>query len=163
MLVEGVLKIRIKQVCRRKGASLFEILLILALLCLLTSMAYPKIGGNREYLQLESAARSLALDMRLAQSHAVTTNSATRLVFYRFSNLYYVELSSKREWVSIPEEINIAFINFPKIGGRETLSFNFLGTPNQGGHVGLQNENGDTLYVIITPVTGRVRIGKEAP
>lgn len=140
-----------------------EILLVIAIMGILASIIYPKIGGSRQYYLLETTARKLAADMRRAQSHGVTTNSTSRVVFYRFSNLYRLELSGKREWVAIPEELNIAYINFPKAGGRETLTFNYLGAPNRGGHVGLQNETDDVFYVIITPVTGRVRIGKEAP
>ena len=145
------------------GVSLLELLVVISLLGILALIVFPAAGMGKDYYLLETTARSLAVNMRLAQSHAVTTNQATFLVFYRFSNRYYVELSGKKEWINIPEEIYICAINFPKAGGWETLRFNSLGTPNRGGHIGLENRRGDKLYVIITPVTGRVRISKSPP
>ncbi len=147
----------------RKGFSLIEVLLVLTLLGILTAVAIPGMGMAVEHYLLDTTARKIAANMRLAQSHAITTNHFTRIIFYRFSNLYLVDLSGDREWIEIPEEIHICAINFPKTGGWETLTFNSLGTPNRGGHVGLENRRGDKLYVIITPVTGRVRISKTPP
>ncbi|UNC92564.1 GspH/FimT family pseudopilin [Candidatus Contubernalis alkaliaceticus] len=148
---------------QQKGFSLIEVLLVLTILGILTAVVIPVLDMVLDYHSLDTTAGKMAANMRLAQSHAITTNQFTRLVFHRFSNLYMVELSLVKEWIDIPQGISICAINFPKSGGRETLTFNSLGTPNQGGHVGLENRRGDKLYVIITPVTGRVRISKNPP
>ncbi len=145
------------------GVSLMELLAAVSMLGIIAMIVFPAVGMGMDHYLLETTARSLAVNMRLAQSHAFTTRHHTFLVFYRFTNQYYVELSGKKEWVHIPDELRICALNFPISGGRETLSFNSTGAPNRGGHVGLENRRGDKLYVIITPVTGRVRISKTPP
>ncbi|GEM_PF-454701 len=148
-------------ISQKRGTSLLEVMLVIVLLGILTSIVYPKMGGNREYYMLESTARNLAVHMRRAQSHAITASQRTQVAF--FTNFYYVELSGEREWITIPEKINIVYNNFPEQFNIRTLSFNNLGAPNKGGRIAFENEKGDRLYVIVTPVTGRVRIGSEAP
>ena len=146
-----------------KGATLIEVLTVLALIGILSAMLMPKTGFNKEFFLLQASARSMAIHMRLAQSHAIATNSSSRLVYYQQENIYYVELSGEKEWVYLPEGISIVAINFPLVYNRHTLRFNYYGVPNQGGHVLLRNHGGDRQYIIITPVTGRVRTATTAP
>ena len=148
---------------KNRGSSLMELLLVLALLSLITLAVFPALGRQREERLLISTGETAAMHMRLAQGHAVATNSTARLVFYQFSGIYYVELSGQREWVFLPEGVSIVAINFPLVYNRRELSFNPLGVPNQGGHLGLKDEKGNRFYVIITPVTGRVRVSRTPP
>lgn len=145
------------------GSSLAELLMVLALISLLSVLAIPTLGVQKEKNRLEATAKTIAMQMRLAQSHAVAANSTGRLVFYPFSGLYYVELSGQREWVYLPEELSIVAINFALIYNRRELSFNMLGVPNQGGYMSLKNAREDKIYIIITPVTGRVRVSRHPP
>ncbi len=147
----------------RGGFFLIESLVVLALLAVITVAVYPQTRKNRDYLQLEVAAKTLLFQVRAVQSHAVTTNITARLVFYYLENCYYLELSGEKKWVWLPAGVKFAAINFPEVYSRHTLSFNSLGTPNQGGHVGLKGPGGKKLYIIVTPVTGRVRIAAEPP
>ncbi len=147
----------------RRGTTLLEVILVIVLLGILTSITYPKMGGNRDHFLLDATARALAVNIREAQSHAVTVSQKTMIGFYCNLNLYYVELSGEKEWIFLPRGITISDNNFPKFHGLKRLSFTNTGAPNRGGHVGFQNERGDRLYVIVTPATGRVRIGSEAP
>lgn len=146
-----------------RGSSLAELLVVLALLSLLSAAALPAVGRQREKKLLETTAETIAMHMRLAQGHAVASNSTARLIFYTFSHMYYVELSGQREWVYLPAELSIVAINFPLIYNRRELSFNMLGVPNQGGYISLKDEREEKIYVIITPVTGRVRISRYPP
>lgn len=146
-----------------RGSSLLEVLLVLTLLGIIGAIAMPRAGRSREAYQLETTARSLAVHMRMAQSHAVANGPMARLVFYHEAERYSLDLGQERNMVYLPEGIQIEYVLFPAVQGRPTLSFNFLGTPNQGGHVALKNRRGEMQYVIITPVTGRVRISPRPP
>ncbi len=146
-----------------KGTSLVEVLVVLALIGILSALIMPRAGFNKDYFLLQTSARKMAINMRLAQSHAIATNSATKLVFYHQVDIYYVELSGESDWFTLPEGTSIVAINFPLVYNRPTLSFNYYGIPNQGGSVWLRNKRGDSLYIIVTPITGRVRIAKTPP
>jgi hypothetical protein len=145
------------------GSSLAELLMVVALISLLSAAAIPALRSQREKKLLEATAGTIAMHMRMAQGHAVATQTTGRLVFYTFSDIYYVELSGEREWVYLPEEISIVAINFALIYNRRELSFNMLGVPNQGGHMSLKNARGEKIYIIITPATGRVRVSRDPP
>lgn len=147
-----------------RGTSLVELMVVIALLGILTTLAYPRIGNNREHYILENTAWEIAYNMRMAQSHALKTGSTTRIFFYPASDRYCIRFPEGREWFYFPEGVYILAINFPQVNGRETLTFNFLGTPNQGGSVYLANRKVDYWYrVIVTPVTGRVRVTRYTP
>ncbi len=156
-------KINTGEKCSR-GTSLLELLVVIALLGILTSLAYPKVGSSREHYILENTAWEIAYNMRMAQGHALKTGRTTRLTFYPSVNMYSIRLPEGREWIYLPDGVYILAINFPQVNGFETLTFNFLGTPNQGGSVYLANGRGDCWYrVIVTPVTGRVRVARIFP
>lgn len=147
----------------RSGFFLIESLVVLALLAVITVAVFPQTRRNRDSLQLEVAAKTLLFQVRAVQSHAVTTNSTAKLVFYFLENCYYLEQSGEKKWVGLPDGVKFAAINFPEVYGRHTLSFNSLGAPNRGGHVGLKGAGEEKFYIIVTPVTGRVRIASEPP
>lgn len=143
-----------------RGTSLLELMVVLALLGIITALIYPKIGATREHFVLENTAWELAYNIRLAQGEALKSGKTTRVIFYPSVNMYSVRLPQGRELVNLPEGIFILAVNFPKTNGFETLTFNFMGTPNQGGSVYFSNPKGDWFRVIVTPVTGRVRVVK---
>lgn len=151
-----------KKIINTAGSSLAELLVVLALISLLSLAVFPALGRQREERLLKATAETIAMHMRLAQGHAVANNATGRLVFYEFSDIYYLDTSS-RQWVYLPEELSFVAINFPLVYNRRELSFNPLGVPNQGGHLVLGDAGGSRIYVIITPVTGRVRISRSPP
>ncbi len=155
---------RLKRWRSRSGHSLAELLVVLALLSLLSLAVFPALGPVREERLLKATAETIAMHMRLAQGHAVAENAVGKLVFYELAGIYYIDLTGQpRQWVYLPEELSIIAINFPIVYNRRELSFNPLGVPSQGGHVGLGDSRGSRIYVIITPVTGRVRISRTPP
>ena len=146
-----------------KGYVLVEVMLIIVMLGILAAVAFPRIGGSKEQHLLEATARTLMVNIRQVQGHAITESYRSEILFSHHHNSYYVELSGEGEWVTLPGKISMFYNNFPEVNHRQTLSFNYLGAPNRGGRVGFKNERGDKLYVIVTPVTGRVRMGSDPP
>jgi len=105
----------------------------------------------------------MAVRFREARHTAITCGQRCTIVFYQYSGGYKIMLPDGPVWVELPAGISFAANNFPLESNRPTLYFRYTGAPNQGGHVALKDEKGNWLYVIVTPVTGRVRIGSEPP
>ncbi len=147
----------------QRGMTFLEVLVVITLIAILTAIATPQMMSSLDYFKLDATARKLAIDIRLAQSHAIKTNSNTRVYFYVLNDIYNIQLSGKNNMVILPESIIISSTTFQQENNVPRVRFNYLGNPSGGGTVVLRNKRGDRLYVITTPVTGRVRISKEPP
>jgi len=148
------------------GVTLVELLVVVALLGIILSVAVPRFYDFVPRIQLESAARGLSAEFRLAQQKAITTGKRCTIRFYLYGHRYRTFYPGSSESIDLPTGISYATINFPSDDGAygiRRLYFNRSGAPNRGGTVGLKNEYGDRIYVIVTPATGRVRISDIPP
>lgn len=135
--------------------------MVLSVLGLLVAMALPLLGRGR--LPLRVAAIELAAHIREVRIAAIASGEGSGVVFFLFDDRYRLELPGSRRLVKLPAGVHFAACNFPLELGRYTLSFRHTGAPNRGGHVVLRDDKGRRLYVIVTPVTGRVRIDEKPP
>lgn len=143
--------------------TLAELLVVLSLLMILLAFAVPwwRQAGHR---RLDSAALELAAVIREARTLAIVEGYRVYIVFYSFNRRYKMETPYDTVWYSLPEGISYGGNNFPlDLDGRPALSFRYTGAPSAGGHVTLKDEAGRRRYVIVTPVTGRVRVDKVPP
>ena len=150
-------------VMQKRGMTFLEVIIVVTFFGILTALVTPKLVTSLESYKLDVTAKNLAQDLRNAQSHAVETNSYTKLAFYVLADTYYVELSGKKDWTILPEGIIISSTTFQPVS-LPTAGYTNLGSPSGGGGtVVLKNKYGDKVYVITTPVNGRVRISKSPP
>ena len=148
----------------RKGYTLIELIIVTALISILTAVAIPRfplLSGR----QLTGAAWKIAGDVRLARSEAVITGQTCRITFYidggacLFTSEKETRLSELPEGITFPTSTTFA----KDASGNPYIQFNPLGRPSGGGTVALQTESGEKRYVIVTPVTGRVRVSRDPP
>ncbi|MDW7651438.1 MAG: hypothetical protein SCK29_03640 [Bacillota bacterium] len=147
---------------RSAGLMLLELLVVLVIVGILTAVTVPAFRGLGSW-QLRTATHELAHRIRETRQTAIACGLSCRVVFYELSGMYRVVLPDGSEYIYMPEGISYVANNFPEDNGRPTLSFRYTGAPNRGGHVGLGDTQGRKLYVIVTPVTGRVRIDTSPP
>src|SRR5688572_17514905 len=76
----------------RRGYSLVEILIVVAVLGIMAAAAVPAFGPNTA-AQLDSAAQVVAADLAQFRQLAVAHNSKYRLTFETDQNRYYLEHS----------------------------------------------------------------------
>ena len=148
------------------GYSMIELLFVLLLLGLVTAIAYPVVSSGNDKRQLEIAANTMAMDMRKMQQKAVTTGSTQFMEFRIAVNDYRIRDSrdETKSTTKLLEKITYRSVTFPSTDGwYRQLSFNRTGAPNRGGTVGLVNDQGELLYIIVTPATGRVRVSESPP
>jgi Tfp pilus assembly protein FimT len=137
--------------------------MVVLILGILLAVALPLVA-NTSYWSLRVAAHQLAAQIRETRCRAVLEGASCYLVYYQFSHRYRLIYPDGSSWVRLPEGVEIDYTNFPLVmDKRPTLYFRHTGAPNQGGHVALKDRRNNRLYVIVTPVTGRVRIDKVPP
>ncbi|MBS3947175.1 MAG: prepilin-type N-terminal cleavage/methylation domain-containing protein [Dethiobacter sp.] len=144
------------------GFTLAELLVVVAIIGVVALIVLP-VHRQLTGWPLQGAALELSARVREMRHAAIATGQRTELGFFLFDGLYRVSCPERVTLVRLPAGVSFAAINFPSDGVRHTLSFRFTGAPNQGGHVALRDRRGNRLFVIVTPVTGRVRVAEQPP
>jgi len=157
--------IYIKRWTREEHAfTLAELLCTLALIGILAAVAVPAVQGWGQKHNLEIAARTMATEMRKAQQRAITLGCGQIIEFYHTRRYRVTDGKTEETYiVELPEGVTRKSVNFPSSDNIRFLRFNYNSSPSSGGTVTLGSSSGDTLYVIVTPVTGRVRISESPP
>lgn len=157
---------KLKKVCfgrqlkQTEGFSLLELLIAMAVTAILLAIIWPNVSLLSRW-KVKTAAATLASDLRLARQEAITTGRVSRVVFFIYTNSYQLRLPEESRLVYLPDGVFFEGISFQGIP--PYVHFNMLGHPSGGGTVILKSKEGDKLYVVVTPVTGRIRISRTPP
>lgn len=144
-----------------KGYTILELLAVLSLLGLLTALAVPRFSSQQQW-QLETASRRLAAEIRLLRQEAINSGETCKMEFYVNINRYTLTLPEGRRHVYLPE--GISYVGTTTFSGRPpVLEFTSLGRPGTGGGTVTLDGGGQRRFVIVTPVTGRVRVSRTPP
>ncbi|WP_018086416.1 GspH/FimT family protein [Desulfurispora thermophila] len=150
--------------------TLVELVIVLAITCILSAIAFPVMVAAYHKQTLYLAARQMEADILEQQQAAIS--------YQNTSNTYEVLLDVERDQytlrigaleiirtVRLPPNVDMENASgFGSYLNQKILQFNCNGVPTQAGHVTLRDRSsGKRYYVIITPVTGRVRISTASP
>jgi prepilin-type N-terminal cleavage/methylation domain-containing protein len=167
---------------RRKGFTLVELVVAIAIVMILMTVAVPRLDRYVARVRLRFAGMALVQDLRNMQVNAVCEDSFYTVVFVTNENRYYFRQGTKsyappgavrtERWLS-------RYAGFPLAVGKRTpvsavfgpqtsmvspvvtMSFNGMGRPasgSGGGHVTFINVYGERIDVIVTPVDGNIRM-----
>lgn len=149
----------IRHVRKNNGLTLIELVIVTGIIAILFLISFKGLYDVKESLNLNRAAHQLEGYLKDCQCQAMYTGNYFKMDFYPSLNRYRVYRESDLIQDIILENINLHYTNFT--GHR--VYFNKKGTPSMGGTVTLKTKSNKTLYVIMTPVTARVRISKRPP
>jgi hypothetical protein len=152
------------------GFTLVELLIVLLTLGLIGVLGYNGVNSTLEVLSLYNSAVLLANDIKECQNISMQEGVISRVVLDLVGDRYYlvrVENTPKVfKTVPLIGGIDLNWTNFTKyriefdpVGCPDMRD---VGTPDRGGTVALKSRN-KWMYVIITPVTGHVRISEKLP
>jgi prepilin-type N-terminal cleavage/methylation domain-containing protein len=154
------------------GFTLIEILAVLSVFGFLGVWSYNGINNVLEYLSLYNSAVLLANDIKECQNVSMQEGVTSKIILDMSGekNKYYlvkVEKSPKvYRTVFLIKDVNLGWtsfnnykIEFDPIGCPDMSD---IGTPDKGGTVALKSKD-RWMYVIVTPVTGHVRISEMPP
>ncbi|MCG8403514.1 MAG: prepilin-type N-terminal cleavage/methylation domain-containing protein [Firmicutes bacterium] len=156
----------LKRTSKRDGFSLIELTIVIAVCALFLAMAVPAMHNYLAQCRLEAACLRLQQDIRSTAQDALVKESAYyNVCLYPTLEKYRVTDISKpgtsRE-VVLPDGVDLVGTTYDD--NYNTIYFTATGLPVSGGHISLKSEStGKFMYVIITPVTGRTRVGDEPP
>lgn len=150
-----------KAILSRRGFSLIEIMVVLAIALSLAGFTLAVSGGHSRQ-KLNLTASTLAEDVRLTQKLNQREDGKYKIYFDDVNKRYIISRGVYAyKIVKLPVGIDITGSTFPE----KKLWFIANGSPNPtlGGHVTMIDKKNNKLYVIVTPFTGRVRIDKTPP
>ena len=169
-----------------RGFTLFELLIVLVVISLMSAMVIPRLSGHLSKLELKTAAKRTAAVLRYARNKAATDKVIVSAAFdfenrkisvYAFpefqKSLYKKDLSKKDKDSKVEPRITDTIYPLPDgIGflyeeeqtkNAEMTTVSILFFPNgscSGGTITLGNENGKRFKLKIDPITGSVDISE---
>lgn len=144
-----------------RGYTLIELVVVISLLGLMAGIALPDFKKNAANSNLKTAAFELAENIRLAQQKSIAEGLPYKIVIDLERGDNYQILAGKQgKLVKLPKNVIFSWTSYTNVG--KTIIFGPSGAPNQGGTIALTNGD-NTIYVIISVATGRVRIDKTPP
>ncbi|MGI6678592.1 MAG: pilus assembly FimT family protein [Dehalobacterium sp.] len=143
-----------------KGFTLIEITLVLVILGIVLTIAYPMVTHMKQRVELEMAARYMVSDMRKWQFHAIAEQKDIRFVLDAGTKKY-----SFRDGVKIKEVRDLSSM-IKNIGHTEGMSAFYLrpsGLTSRAGHFLLKNAANDIKFIYVLNTTGRIRVSDLPP
>jgi len=148
---------------KQRGVTFIELIICIGILGMLGSLAGLRLGQSLHQQELDSASLQLVADLRWLQQRSINEGSGTVAYLFHFNQNepcgYYITANTqviKRH--TFPSGIRL-YVPYP------TISFFVSGAPLLGAQtISLQSAKLNIWkYVILAPVTGRVRISNTIP
>jgi prepilin-type N-terminal cleavage/methylation domain-containing protein len=144
---------------RTKGYTLIELMVVVCIIALLLGLGINGLNYLIQWNKLNTAAALLSSELKNTQSRAFYEGVYYKLQFWPTLDRYRVYKQTELIDDIILKDIDLFNTNFTG----NNLYFYPNGVPSMGGTVTLKNKRGKVLYVIMTPVTARVRVSSEPP
>ena len=149
----------IHSINRTKGFTLIELMVVVGIISLLLGLSLNGLYNLIQWSKLNTAAALLSSELKNTQSRAFYEGVYYKLLFWPALDRYRIYRQTVLVQDIILEDIDLFNTNFTD----NNLYFYPNGVPSMGGTVTLKNSRGKILYVIMTPVTARVRISPDPP
>jgi Tfp pilus assembly protein FimT len=143
-----------------KGRMLMELLVVLGIIALLSTISIPYLRKYQPNLKLNAVARDLTTDLRYAQQLTITEQKVYQVVFDIINNEYRVQKIDAEittvKTVALDSEINIKQITDLT---DNKIIFNYYGGVSQAGQIVLTNINNVDATINIKP-SGYIQLGQ---
>lgn len=144
---------------RTKGYTLIELMVVVVIISLLLGLSLNGLYNLIQWSKLNRAAAILSSELKNTQSRAFYEGSYYKIDFWAPLDRYRIYRQTVLYKEIQLEDIDLFNTNFTN----NKVYFYPNGVPSMGGTVTLKNKRGKILYVIMTPVTARVRVSTEPP
>ncbi|OCL26926.1 hypothetical protein U472_05410 [Orenia metallireducens] len=120
-----------------EGFTLVEVMMVVAIIGVLTSLSYPKFKGYVDYLELATVTNNLVIDLQWARQQSIIKKVRHGIVFYQSDNKYQV-VKDKGTNQIIKEvdlkdsKVKLGEITFSSSTGEKEVFFKVLGNLDGG-------------------------------
>lgn len=146
-----------RQRVREAGFTLIEMLVVLAILALTTTLAVPLLSGGSDGLRLQTASSELATAFRATRSAAITRNQETSLMIDVERRTFRSTAVSQRPFAR-DIEARLTFASAIRSGSSDGGFLFFPDGSSTGGDVTL-SLRGKQTKLCVDWLTGEVRQG----
>ena len=144
---------------RTKGFTLIELMVVIGIISLLLGLGINGLDYLIQWSKLNTAAALLSSELKNTQSRAFYEGVWYKIDFWESLDRYRICKQTELVEDIILKDVDLFNTNFTD----DKVYFYPNGVPSMGGTVTLKNKRGKILYVIMTPVTARVRVSTEPP
>jgi len=144
---------------RNNGYTLIELMVVVVIISLLLGLGVNGLDYLMQWNKLNITAGLLSSELKNTQSRAFYQGEYYKLQFWPSLDRYRIYKKTELIYDIILKDIDLFNTNFTD----NNLYFYPNGVPSMGGTVTLKNKRGKILYVIMTPVTARVRVSPDPP
>lgn len=144
---------------RNKGFTLIELMVVVGIIALLLWLSLNGLDYLIQWNKLNTTAALLRSELKNTQSRAFYEGVYYKIDFWAPLDRYRIYRQTELYKDIQLKDIDLFNTNFTN----NKVYFYPNGVPSMGGTVTLKNKRGKVLYVIMTPVTARVRISTEPP
>lgn len=156
---------KIRKTRHQDGFGLVELVVVISIMLIAAAVVVPNLRSSYSRHALYVAARQMAGDIRYCQQQAVSIGEESyQILFDTDSERYFFKFNTKSlNTVTLLPTIDLVAVRFP--GNTTLLQFTRTGKPLPGGGtITLQDKvTRSFYYVIVAPITGRVRISPTPP
>ncbi len=146
-----------------KGYTLIELMVVVVIISLLLGLSFNGLYNLIQWSKLNRAAAILSAELKNTQSRAFYEGVYYKIDFWESLDRYRI-YKQKEVYYEIYKDIQLEDIDlFNTNYTDDKVYFYPNGVPSMGGTVTLKNKRGKVLYVIMTPVTARVRVSPNPP
>jgi prepilin-type N-terminal cleavage/methylation domain-containing protein len=149
---------------RTKGYTLIELMVVVGIISLLLAFGINGLDYLIQWSRLNTAAALLSSELKNTQSRAFYEGVWYEIKFYATFDCPTLNKYRIYKQAELCEEIQLRDVELFKTNFTNNNVFFYPnGIPSMGGTVTLKNRRGKILYVIMTPVTARVRVSPNPP
>jgi len=144
---------------RNNGFTLIELMVVVVIISLLLGLGINGLDYLIQWNKLNVTAGLLSSELKNSQSRAFYEGIYYKLQFLPSLDKYRIYKQTELIDDIILKDIDLFNTNFTN----NNLYFYPNSVPSMGGTVTLKNKRGKVLYIIMTPVTARVRVSPNPP